>query len=57
MDGQITLFDIFPQIRPKNIELLPCDNCEYEIKGCCSYNTKYDFCVLGNKQRKKKEVE
>lgn len=26
-----------------------CDTCGHEVQGCCEYDTKDDYCVLGNK--------
>ncbi|MDF2907553.1 MAG: DNA-directed polymerase subunit alpha, partial [Herbinix sp.] len=32
-----------------NVFDCPCDTCGHEIQGCCGYDTKDDYCVLGNK--------
>ena len=31
-------------------ELLPCDNCAFDDKGCCSYETINNSCIRGDKQ-------
>lgn len=31
-------------------DFLPCDNCAYDVKGCCGYpGTLDDYCVMGDK--------
>lgn len=47
MNYQMHLFDFIE--RPKTG--FPCDDCIYDIKGCCNYpDTKDDFCVMGDKR-------
>lgn len=36
---------------------LPCDTCAHEVKGCCAYNTKDDYCVLGDKWTDQMSIE
>lgn len=36
---------------------LPCDTCAHEVKGCCAYNTKDDYCVLGDKWTNQMSIE
>lgn len=36
---------------PEAKQNFPCDNCEYDHKGCCNYpEAPDDFCVMGDKQ-------
>lgn len=51
MDGQISFIDIlYPEVH----EPLPCDNCGYDVIGCCDYpDTPEDYCVLGDKWKPK----
>lgn len=47
IEGQISIFDI---LNSKEEEVLPCDSCGYQVKGCCDYPcTPDDYCVLGDK--------
>ena len=44
MTGQMTIWDFLPKK-----ETLPCDTCKYDEVGCCAYDTRDDWCELGNK--------
>lgn len=35
---------------PKNHIEVDCNGCLFDEKGCCSYNTKNEFCTLGDKR-------
>lgn len=50
IDGQMSLFDFIAETKPEP-ELLPCDTCGHDIKGCCDYDyiKNHDYCVLGSK--------
>lgn len=49
---QMTIFDFLeePQKAAVDEEWI-CDNCIYDHKGGCAYNTQDDYCVLGNKKK------
>lgn len=47
-DGQMSIFDILHP-KPKE-DIFPCDDCIYNGNGCCSYSTRDDYCVLGDKR-------
>lgn len=52
---QLSIFDMEFQPEPKQFEdYLPCDTCEWDDRGCCSYDVPLGrTCVLGNAYRKK----
>jgi hypothetical protein len=49
IEGQLSIFDSIQRSEPITKDDLPCDTCGHDIKGCCDYNSKYDYCVMGNK--------
>ena len=56
--GQMSLFDFIQEPDPVNEWHLPCDNCGYDINGCCDYDYHQgDFCRLGDKWKPKEKPE
>lgn len=48
---QISIFDIEGLIiQPENYDdMLPCDSCKWDIKGCCNYDIPHGrYCVMGD---------
>lgn len=46
----IEQFNLFDKIK-EQLSDFPCDNCKYDVLGCCNYNdTTDDYCVMGDKQ-------
>jgi len=58
MNGQISLFEFIDPPK-ENLPLpLPCDDCGYQVQGCCDYPiAPEDYCVLGDKWIKKDKCE
>lgn len=56
-EGQMSIFDL-PQFQEekKPDRSWICDSCFYDKNGCCDYNTKDDYCVLGDKFKPKAEI-
>lgn len=49
-DGQMSIFD-YPEYLPDQMKNdYPCNGCIYDKHGCCGYNSKNDYCVLGDKR-------
>lgn len=51
ISGQMSLFDFIEKPKEKEQDLLPCDTCGYDIRGCCAYDyiKNHDYCRLGDK--------
>ena len=49
---QMDMFSIIAT-EEEPFEPLSCDGCLYDVKGCCAYDTKDEYCVLGDKRRPK----
>lgn len=50
MVGQMSIFD-FPEYLPDDQKSdMPCDDCSNEEQGSCTYNSRDDYCVLGDKK-------
>lgn len=57
IEGQMSLFDLPQFQKPKKQErCFDCDTCFYDVKRCCSYNTKDDYCILGDKWKPKENI-
>lgn len=51
IEGQMSIFDFIEKPKEQEQDLLPCDTCGHDIKGCCDYDyfANHDYCRLGDK--------
>ena len=51
ISGQMNLFDFIEKPKEQENDLLPCDTCGHDVRGCCDYDyiANHDYCRLGDK--------